>query len=1780
MKGDFSRVRYAPEKHYTRVLKQQGRVDLDSDWNEQSLIFDRLDRKKAIDIIGQCGVPKKGGGFKILANTLLNDVVFPTATNGWAVGNDGNIISTVDGGNTWSMVAPPNSLDANLFKISFPAEDTGWIAGDNATILKIEPDSESSGVIITQQSVVLSSPVRLWGISFADLNNGWAAGTNATILATSDGGATWTQQFLPAGVEANLKDIQFISATQGWAVGTNATILHTTDGGETWNQQSAPESVAENLNSVHFTSASNGWIVGEKGTILHTTDGGQTWNSQPVTDIEDDLNDVFFETTDEGWIVGDNGIILHTLNAGNDWNTDTSGLNSALLAVTFEGSGLGCIVGRRGAILTRQTESTVWTAQDLPDDFRFSLVATNGRIYVDGLCCDLDEMTSYLNQPNYPNPPEIDKVDGQTDLVYLDVWERHITAIEDPDIREVALGGPDTTTRVKTIFQLKIETDVDAVSCKQNIEGWPPEPGKGRLTTRAEADTESDQPCIIEPGGGYSGLDNRLYRVEIHEQGDLGTATFKWSRDNGSVAYAIESFKDDDPNQITVKQIGKDDILRLKKGDWVEILGDETELKGNPGTIAQIDDIKEAQRIVILKADVSAHSQETHPKIRRWDQKSETILVESGKIALEKGVEIEFSGEDFRTGNYWVFAARTSTANVEELTDAPPMGIEHHYCKLGLVTWHEQSNGKWKADIEDCRKDFPSLTEICAEDICFDNSECEFPETETVQDAIERLCAANNLKFHNKHLHGWGIVCGLQVYCGDDVENGRLTVKVKEGYALDCEGNDLVVKTDKTVPVLEMIEELGLLDGEDGEVCLTMGLDEDKKLVFNIEPYDPTDTSNDWKGGELVQNIYNNCLKPIIDFFKEEVTGDGTDTPLVSIYQKRITSLLNLLIQFLTPQFGQRVYISPQEDIILRELYNSLRELLKSKTYCALFDNVQEFPDYPGVLAEMNIPTVFSKGYKHTRIRIDHQATRAYTVGGVESPSGSNKIYVFDLSAQKMVSELEIPGGVGVKVQDVAVSANGNELYAVGMLNDEDTIFAIADIKDGEELTFTWRPIKTFCDIIMVTLATVDFSTSVFAIARGDGLFVVDPNAIDTESAPTVVFSASGQMVVDSETHIAYATLGNDLNNPLQYNQVQGMNLDDLSKPFQKFSMNSPAGNSMFGEDDIAIASGQTGRQLCVVVNPIAGAANNKNLLVYNINANATTQQPNHVVDLGENTDMRIAHNPVTGFLMVTMEDSYRVRLVSLFNTDIPQLVDSYHHPVQIYPESIAVSPSADNPQVFVYNWVSNTFNIIPAVRFQPENTFPLDELTAYRNDVIEAYLDLFGKFTQYLKDCICDQLLLKCPTCDEDDKIYLACVSIRDNQVYKVCNFAKRKYVQSFIAYKYWFGWLPFGTMIHKAVEKVCCAVLPDLFANVNVGNENYTGVNVKGTQVKYGVANVSKVQPNKVFNQKKAQVSVLQSLAGDWLGNVSKTQVTAPERKVNQLSVVDKPVDEVQAKFQRANIEVVSVEAYDPVTGVSNLRKFTTAPTNLKENQRVILYQENGKVKYYAIAEKGPAAVEDLRTKVNEQDGKIAHVESLQESKSAEVKGLQDEVVKLRDQFSTVAVDELRTKVNTQEGKIAEVENLQVAKSAEVKGLQDEVVKLRDQLETVKVDELRTKVNTQESKIAEVESLQEAKSVEVKGLQDEIVQLRKQLESVRVDDLRTKVDVQEGKIAEVTGLQDEIANLRTQLQTTQDEHQNAIATRDKEIADLKASVTQFSKVSTDFTALRKQVDKLTKRG
>src|ERR1043166_9022341 len=57
MTGDYTRFTFKPKNDYSAVLKQQGRVDLDADFNELIEIVDRRWRSETIDIIGDCTVP-------------------------------------------------------------------------------------------------------------------------------------------------------------------------------------------------------------------------------------------------------------------------------------------------------------------------------------------------------------------------------------------------------------------------------------------------------------------------------------------------------------------------------------------------------------------------------------------------------------------------------------------------------------------------------------------------------------------------------------------------------------------------------------------------------------------------------------------------------------------------------------------------------------------------------------------------------------------------------------------------------------------------------------------------------------------------------------------------------------------------------------------------------------------------------------------------------------------------------------------------------------------------------------------------------------------------------------------------------------------------------------------------------------------------------------------------------------------------------------------------------------------------------------------------------------------------------------------------------------------------------------------------------------------------------------------------------------------------------------------------------------------------------------------
>ncbi|HYP26687.1 MAG TPA: DUF6519 domain-containing protein [Blastocatellia bacterium] len=356
-----------------------------------------------------------------------------------------------------------------------------------------------------------------------------------------------------------------------------------------------------------------------------------------------------------------------------------------------------------------------------PGDF----LVGKGRYYVDGIMCENEDDIAFTAQPDMPGTQPV--LEAGVYAAYLDVWRRHITTIEDPSIREVALGGPDTATRAKTVWQIKLALleGGEKATCSDDIEPWLKN-GTGKLSARAEPPASSQGPCVVAPGAGYRRLENQLYRVEIHRGSlDPEGPTYKWSRDNGSVVVPVEQFNySGDAAKVRVRSLGRDRVLGLNIGDWVEVLDDAAELHGDPGTLLQIDDIDAEQRVLILSGPVPASDMGLHPKVRRWDSKQEFKVSDatSDFVELEDGVQIKFEPGDFNTGDYWTIPARTvpgKFGDVEWPRDGannpipqPQQGIIHHFCKVALVTFAGGEDDIEITKVEDCRPIFPPLTEL------------------------------------------------------------------------------------------------------------------------------------------------------------------------------------------------------------------------------------------------------------------------------------------------------------------------------------------------------------------------------------------------------------------------------------------------------------------------------------------------------------------------------------------------------------------------------------------------------------------------------------------------------------------------------------------------------------------------------------------------------------------------------------------------------------------------------------------------------------------------------------------------------------------------------------------------------------------------------------------------------------------------------------------------------------------------------------------------------------
>lgn len=362
--------------------------------------------------------------------------------------------------------------------------------------------------------------------------------------------------------------------------------------------------------------------------------------------------------------------------------------------------------------------------------------------------------TPFASQPFVPVAAEMPRTGSW--VAYLDVWQREVSHLQDPELMEKALGV-DTTTRRQTVWQVKLHEVARAsaaagatcANALDNDAAWAAlvAAPSSRLTTATATVPGEPDPCLLPPGAGYRGLENQLYRIEIHRGGTAGNATFKWSRDNASVETRVARIVD--ATHVIVDSIGKDGVLRFSDGDWVEFLDEARELSGQPGELRRIrvgNGVDDATRQLTL--DQALPAADFAPgvpdaaralRVRRWDQKGRVRRVDgtihadldasgsSGAIPvpaagaallLENGVTVSFSLQAggsgrFRSGEWWVFAARAADASIEELNAAPPRGPHHHYAKLAVLSLPD--------GLEDCRVPWPpepQQGEGCACTVC------------------------------------------------------------------------------------------------------------------------------------------------------------------------------------------------------------------------------------------------------------------------------------------------------------------------------------------------------------------------------------------------------------------------------------------------------------------------------------------------------------------------------------------------------------------------------------------------------------------------------------------------------------------------------------------------------------------------------------------------------------------------------------------------------------------------------------------------------------------------------------------------------------------------------------------------------------------------------------------------------------------------------------------------------------------------------------------------------
>ncbi|MEN8177722.1 MAG: DUF6519 domain-containing protein [Pseudomonadota bacterium] len=1111
-----------------------------------------------------------------------------------------------------------------------------------------------------------------------------------------------------------------------------------------------------------------------------------------------------------------------------------------------------------------------------------------GRVYVDGVlgevrpdadAPDADQF-DYAHQLYYPEAPPV--LPASAHRLYVDVWERNVIWLEDEMLRDPGLHGADTTTRTQTMAQVKwCDALLDPLCPDVN-----PTIGDARLRLVLRSLATSADPCdpcadeleLNDPVGNY------LFRVEVHDVGydandQPESVVLKWSSENGAEAYSTA----DVPPDFASNQFVYEFFNEIS----------ETQLGAHLGRDGGGQRIIDGQRQGLVN-EFSEASPLAKDFVRRWDgwcriekTGSDWQLTEGfeGTIDLTSGVGVDKPGHvtqggdslgielrvisldielaDFPlvTGDYWTAPVRESIHQQGEVLledplsgdGVPPEGEPHHYMLLVDVAADDGtlslSPGSGCDGYGACQPaQFPSLTDLRASDVCFDNNSCEMPEVGTVQEALDHLCQERDLRWHNKHLHGWGVVCGLALEC--DLEDPAGVV-LNTGYALDCEGNDMVVEDDVSINILQRLKEEEInpdtLDDDQG-LCLYLEHTIEGELDVGIELYEPDNESwIDRLRDTLLYDFYEDCILDLI----KALTGEIQETDVqarcaltrcgreqIRPVQRRALTLTNILFQYQQGESNTVLNISPCEHELLKDLYARLKNLLRSKTFCAQFENV-DFPDYPFAKDKLCRATWFTtQPLDHIRLHPDGKLAFGWR-------RSSNRVFVFEQLKDGCMGDLvgffDVPQLDNGSITDLTINRD-NLIHLVGIVHEEDTLFARGKLPEINrevcEIKIEWQT-SFMCGVKMVQLKQSPWSTQqLYAVGLCRGAYLIIPEKLFAEEKierePDWVFPASGHIDFDVRGTGVVCTAAEESGcDKGSYDRLIFFNATlDEDVASQPLLMLTPTVNQqpVQGSDGFVVSQSAAAGRDDVVGDEIVIGDLNKNLILFLVadigdkkvlcrfdigNLQKSGKQGQawpglfyHQFDAASHIALKYVRG---GKLDGVVATRYAMHDMQYIPGDPRQYEKELLNSIPVQSGPVDIANHNELQQLHVLNHMGQSITVLNYdLRVYQEQR---PDLQKYRTDVIAAFYQLLSGLLQYLKDCFCNHLLIQCPECDEDDKVYLGCLSMRNGEVYNICNFTKRKHVKTFTSFSYWLSLIPIGPLVSWAIERLCCLVLPNLF-------------------------------------------------------------------------------------------------------------------------------------------------------------------------------------------------------------------------------------------------------------------------------------------------------------------------------------------------------------------------------